>query len=93
MTIKDLEYAAWLVKIDLSEDEKQAMIQRAEKVLAFADTLGEADTNNVEPTARVFEEYNVLRDDVIVPSYARDELIKNAPAKQAGCFSVPKTVE
>ena len=93
MTIKDLEYAAWLVKIDLGEDEKQAMLQRGADVLAFVDTLSEVDTDNVEPTARVFEEYNVLREDVIEPSYARDELIKNAPAKQAGCFSVPKTVE
>lgn len=34
-----------------------------------------------------------LREDVIRPSFARDEMLKNAPQSAAGCFVVPKTVE
>lgn len=34
-----------------------------------------------------------LREDVIVPSYPRDEMLKNAPKAVAGCIVVPKTVD
>ena len=32
---------------------------------------------------------NVLREDEVKPSYSRDEILKNAPAKEAGCIVVP----
>lgn len=34
-----------------------------------------------------------LREDVIVPSYPRDEILKNAPKAVAGCIVVPKAVD
>lgn len=33
-----------------------------------------------------------LRDDIPEKSLSRDEVLQNAPQKQAGCFVVPKTV-
>ena len=34
-----------------------------------------------------------LREDVIVPSYPREAILKNAPKAVAGCIVVPKAVE
>lgn len=34
-----------------------------------------------------------LRDDIIVPSTPRDEILANVPRTVAGCIVVPKTVE
>lgn len=33
-----------------------------------------------------------FRDDIVKPSLPFEEVLKNAPQKQAGCFVVPKTV-
>ena len=35
----------------------------------------------------------VLREDVVQPSFPRDEMLKNAPETAAGCLMVPKVVE
>jgi aspartyl-tRNA(Asn)/glutamyl-tRNA(Gln) amidotransferase subunit C len=35
----------------------------------------------------------VFREDIVQPSFSRDELLKNAPNKEDGCFSVPRIVE
>lgn len=34
----------------------------------------------------------ILRPDEIQPSFPRDDMLKNAPQTQAGCYVVPKTV-
>ena len=36
---------------------------------------------------------NVFRKDQLKDSYDREEILMNAPEKQAGCVSVPKVVE
>ena len=43
----------------------------------------------------VLEPGNVmeLREDAVVPSYPRDEMLQNVPQAVAGCIVVPKTVE
>lgn len=56
-------------------------------------TLNALDTSGVEPMSHVFPVKNVLREDEVVPSFDRDELLRNAPASEDGAFLVPKTVE
>ena len=51
--------------------------------------MKELDTEGVEPMSHVFSYNNVMREDVVVPSYDRNEIIKNAPKKEAGCIIVP----
>ena len=36
---------------------------------------------------------NVFREDNVEKSYDRELILKNAPEKEAGCVSVPQTVE
>ena len=45
--------------------------------------------------ATLLEPGNVmeLREDAVVPSYPRDEMLQNVPQAVAGCIVVPKTVE
>ena len=62
-------------------------------IIGFADKLNEIDTGDSEPHAHAIAVENVFREDEIKPSYKRDEILKNAPDKQAGCFAVPRIVE
>ena len=62
-------------------------------VLQFAETLARLDTTDVPPTAHVIPTQNVLREDVPVPCFDRELLLKNAPSAAEGCVTVPKTFE
>ncbi len=93
ITDKDLDYVARLARIHIDDEKKERLTHDMEAVIRFADKLAELDTENVEPIAHALPVNNVFRKDEIVPSYDREELLKNAPEKDAGCYSVPKIVE
>ena len=93
ITKEQVKYVANLARLNVSEAEVDELCTQMADIIAFADALGEVDTEKIEPTNHAIKVENVLREDVVRPSYERDEIIKNAPMKQAGCYSVPKVVE
>lgn len=62
-------------------------------ILDFARQLQQADTADVPMTAHVIPTENVLREDVPVPSFDRELLLRNAPTREEACVTVPKTFE
>ena len=50
------------------------------------------DTSDVEPLTHIFPIKNVFREDVVLESTPREELMKNAPKEKDGQFLVPKTI-
>lgn len=93
ITGKDVDYVARLARLHISDEQKEALTVDMAAIIDFADKLNEIDTNGVEPQAHAMHIENVFRKDEIKPSYSRDELLKNAPEANAGCFSVPKIVD
>ena len=59
----------------------------------FANQLSKVDVEGVKPTAHILDIKNVFREDNVEKSYDRELILKNAPEKEAGCVSVPQTVE
>lgn len=90
---EQVESVAKLARLKLNEKQLEKYTADLSNIVDFANTLMEVDVSNVEPTAHILKIQNVFREDVINESYNRDELLKNAPTKEAGCISVPKTVE
>ncbi|MGI5825016.1 MAG: Asp-tRNA(Asn)/Glu-tRNA(Gln) amidotransferase subunit GatC [Bacillota bacterium] len=90
---KMVEYVAELAKLRLNDEEKELMAQDLSKVLMYMDVLNTLDTENVAPVTHVFGVENVFREDVVQPSFNRDEILKNGIDVADGCFKVPKTVE
>ena len=89
ITNKDIEYVASLAKLKVSESEMETLTSQMDGIVEFANKISELDTENVEPTNHILTVQNVMREDVVVPSYDRNEIIKNAPKKEAGCIIVP----
>ena len=71
----------------------EKMTGELEQILAYMDTLNALDTSGVEPMSHVFPVKNVLREDQVVPSFDRAELLKYAPATDGEAFLVPRAVE
>ena len=87
-----IEYVGILAKLELNDEEKERAKKDMGDMLDYIDKLNELDTSGVEPMSHVFPVNNVFREDVVLESTPREELLKNAPKEKDGQFLVPKTI-
>ena len=84
--------------------EKQNQLQlddsQRESVLAFLEDqheqiekLAEIDTEQVERMVHVMPVYTVVREDVSIKKFTREELQQQAPETMDGYWQVPRLVE
>lgn len=94
ITEKDIRHVADLARLNLSAEETEKLAIDMESIIRYSmDKLKELDTENVKPMEHVLPIRNVFREDNREESFSRDEILKNAPDKDKGCFIVPKVVE
>lgn len=93
ITAELIDYIAELSRLEVPEGDRQAMTSQLERIVAYMDVLERLDTDGVEPMSHVFPVKNVLREDEVVPSQDRAELLAGSPAPDGEAFLVPKTVE
>jgi aspartyl-tRNA(Asn)/glutamyl-tRNA(Gln) amidotransferase subunit C len=92
ISLKDVEYAAKLAKLEFSREEKIKLQRELDKIVKHVDQLKELDTVNVPVTSHVVSLRNVIREDEILPSLSPDQALANAPRKKDGFFRVPKVI-
>jgi aspartyl-tRNA(Asn)/glutamyl-tRNA(Gln) amidotransferase subunit C len=90
---KDVEHAAKLARLGLSEEEKELFTKQLAQILDYADTINKLDTKGVPPTSHAIPMKNVFRDDKVVTCRETDEIIRNAPEEEGRMFKVPKILE
>ena len=90
---EEVKHIAKLAKLSLSDEEIQKYSEELGQIAEFMEQLNEVDISGVAPTAHVVDKTNVFRKDEMTGSYPREQILKNAPSKEAGCISVPKVVE
>lgn len=88
-----VDYISQLSRLELEAEEKQAMTAQLEQIIAYMDVLNQLDTTGVEPMSHVFPVKNVLREDEVLPSQDRAELLAGSPAPDEEAFLTPKAVE
>ncbi|MCD8024079.1 MAG: Asp-tRNA(Asn)/Glu-tRNA(Gln) amidotransferase subunit GatC [Candidatus Gastranaerophilales bacterium] len=88
--IKDVEHVAKLARLELSDDEKVKFSKQLGDVLKYMEQLNEVDTTGVEPMNHPIDFSNVMREDVVVSEFSREELMANAPEAEQDFFKVPK---
>lgn len=88
-----IKYLEELSRLRLSEAEEGRAKGELSKILGYIDMLNELDTDSVEPMSHPYEYTNNFREDEVVASSDRDDILKNAPQQKDGCFKVPTTVE
>ena len=81
-----------MAELHLTEDEKEKSRQDLQQMLDYVDMLNQLDTSDVEPLTHIFPIKNVFREDVVLESTPKEELLKNAPKEKDGQFLVPKTI-
>ena len=109
VTEKDVAYVADLANLDLTDEERSAMLRDLNSILDYIDRLNELDTADVPPMAQVSDRYGVdeakqgserfayaSREDVLEglrKSLPHDEALANAPDADEDFFRVPKVIE
>ena len=92
ISMADLEHIAKLARINLSESEKNTFLPQLESVLEYLDVLNQVDVENINPTYRVNDQKNVLREDLIKDSFDQKTALSGASKTQDGYFVVPGTI-
>ena len=93
VTTELVERLASLSRLRLPREEQEKMTGELEQILGYMDVLQKLDTSRAETLAESGSLKNVLREDEVIPSQDREELLRNAPASDGETFLVPKAVE
>ncbi|MBU5485367.1 Asp-tRNA(Asn)/Glu-tRNA(Gln) amidotransferase subunit GatC [Clostridium sp. MSJ-11] len=93
ITKKDVEHVSELARVELKEEEKEALIEDLNKVLAYMEKLDELDTDDVDIIVNPYYAENVFREDKTEPSMKIEEVLSNAPEKLEGYVLVPQILD
>ena len=92
ITKEIVESVANLSRIKLDEAATLKMQTELGAVIDYMEILNSLDTKEIEAMSHIISLNNVMRDDLIKPSFDRQELLSNAPDHTDETFVVPKTV-
>ncbi|EAQ68647.1 aspartyl-tRNA(Asn)/glutamyl-tRNA(Gln) amidotransferase subunit C [Synechococcus sp. RS9909] len=90
ITADDVRKVAQLARLELPEDTISTYTGQLERILDYVDQLQAVDTDGVPPTTRAVEVINATRDDRVVATQVREELLDQAPQREGDFFRVPK---
>jgi len=82
-----------LARIEIQENEVEALITDMNKILTFMEKLNELDTNGVDPLVYMNKDENVWREDVIDQKINVEDGLKNSAVHDDRFFFVPKILE
>lgn len=89
VTREEVLSIARLAKLSVSEEELDALTADMANIISFADTINAASADT-EEFDNIHNLSNVLREDEVVPSYPREEILRNVDGGEDGFFCVKK---
>ncbi len=89
---KTVKRVARVARLELTGKEVSGFSRDLSEVLSAFRTLQKISTKGVKPTFQPIEVENVLRDDKVELSIARDRLLRNLKNKQDGYIKGPRVV-
>ena len=88
---EDIENIALLSKLYVAEEDLDKLTKDMQDIIDFADTINNADVDGGE-FDNINNLSNVFREDIVIPSYDQEEILKNAPEQAEDHFLVRKRV-
>jgi aspartyl-tRNA(Asn)/glutamyl-tRNA(Gln) amidotransferase subunit C len=93
ITREDVAHLARLARIALSDAELDHFAGQLDVILGAVARVGEVAAGDIPPTSHALPLTNVFREDVVLPSLSRDEVLAAAPAAEDGRFRVPRILD
>ncbi|MGD2048981.1 MAG: Asp-tRNA(Asn)/Glu-tRNA(Gln) amidotransferase subunit GatC [Chloroflexota bacterium] len=93
LSIEDVEKIALLARLKLTPEEKALYQEQLSAVLDYAERLNQLDIEDVPPTASAVSLQNIMRDDVVEPSLASNDVLYNAPKYTLNQFQIKAVLD
>jgi aspartyl-tRNA(Asn)/glutamyl-tRNA(Gln) amidotransferase subunit C len=98
VTVEVVERVAELGHLELAPGESGRMLRDLNAILDYVGELSELNTAGVAPLAQIADLKDgsgagVLRDDALLASLDRAEVLSQAPETDGAFFKVPKVIE
>jgi aspartyl-tRNA(Asn)/glutamyl-tRNA(Gln) amidotransferase subunit C len=90
---EDVKRIAHLARIEVTEVEAQATLQKLSGILGLIEQMQEVNTAGIEPMSHSQDVTQRLRDDVVTEANQRALFQSIAPAVENGLYLVPKVIE
>jgi len=87
---EDVRKVAQLARLELAEATIATYTAQLERILDHVAQLEQVDTEGVPPTTRAVEVVNVTREDQVIPTPVREDLLNLAPEREGDFLRVPK---
>ncbi len=90
---EEVKRVANLSKLKFSESELEVFTTQMGQIIEMVEQLEGVDTEGVAFTSNVASEISVLREDIVITSESREELLKNVPETKDGFIKVPAIMD
>jgi aspartyl/glutamyl-tRNA(Asn/Gln) amidotransferase C subunit len=92
-TKEDIEKLSELVKLPVSEAEKESLSGMLSQTTHYMDMLNELDTSSVDATYQVTGLQNVYQDESLNKTLTQEEVLENAKIKKDGMIGTSAVLE
>jgi aspartyl/glutamyl-tRNA(Asn/Gln) amidotransferase C subunit len=92
-TIEDIEKLSELVKLPVTEIEKESLSGMLSQTTLYMDMLNELDTSSVDATYQVTGLQNVYQDETLNKTLTQEEVLQNAKIKKDGMIGTSAVLE
>jgi len=93
LTLDEVKHIAELARLKLTDEELEHYRGQLSSILEHVARLQALDTAGIPPTFSVLPAHNALRADEARPGLTTEQLLRNAPQKEANQFIVPPVLE
>lgn len=97
LSTADIDRLAHLARLGLAADERARLYTQLNDFFGIVEKMRAVDTSGIVPLAHPVEIMGDvalrLRDDVASEPNQREANMRNAPAREAGLFLVPRVIE
>jgi len=91
ISVREVEHVAWLARLELAGEEKQAMAEQLGRILDYMQKLREVSTEDIPPTFHALQGMSTpLREDRPEPGLHPGEALAGAPDRVDELFRVPR---
>ena len=90
---EEVRHIALLARVGMTDDEVELMRDQLSDILEQFEALSRVDTGDLEPTGHSVDLLSVMREDVSLPSFGREDTLANAPNREGDLVRVKAVLE
>ncbi|RZI45628.1 Asp-tRNA(Asn)/Glu-tRNA(Gln) amidotransferase subunit GatC [Rickettsiales endosymbiont of Peranema trichophorum] len=93
VSIELVNKIAHLARIKIQDSELETYKDELNKILDWVSQLQEVNTDDVEPLGSVIFSELPQREDKVITTNTKDEILENAPNSKYGYYVVPQVID